>query len=119
MLPFDGIVRGERGREGMSNDGRKFGEKLVEFRVDLVADGARRVLELIGGVPTRHDVVRVDLCERYVRRQALLELVDPREADAQRREVAHDRADLVLAHEYGQLFRGFAQQQEERNVQIV
>jgi hypothetical protein len=119
-LPVDGRGRSRNGRvDGMSNERRKLGEIVWELRVDLVSNGSRGVLEFIGGVPTRHNVVCVDLRERHIRRQFVLELIQPLEVDAKWREVAYHRSYVVVPHEYGQLFGRFAKHHEERDVELI
>lgn len=119
-LPVDGWFRPRNGRvDGVSNERRKLGEIVGELRVDLISNGSRGVLEFIGCVPTRHDVVRIDLRERHIRWQFVLELIQPLEVDAKWREVAYHRAYLVVANEYGKLFGRFAKHHEERDVELI
>lgn len=103
----------------MSNERRKLGQIVGELRVDLVSNGSCGVLEFIGGVPTRHDVVGIDLREWNIRRQFVLELVQPLEVDAKWREITYHRAYVVVPYEYRQLFGCFAKHHEERDVELV
>ena len=96
---------------GLCEHWRKLGEKFLELGVDLVADCASGVLELVARRPHGHNVVRVHLSDGHLARHALDERVVPGERYAQRREVAHKAADLVLAHKRGHAIHGRTDQQ--------
>mmetsp|Transcript_3237 Transcript_3237/g.8020 ORF Transcript_3237/g.8020 Transcript_3237/m.8020 type:complete len:328 (+) Transcript_3237:1340-2323(+) len=122
LLPVDGRARGllDRGCHADARVPLERGDLLEverEERGDLRAEGARAHLLLRRGGPHGHDVVRVHLVHRQLRQRGN-HLLLPRDRHAERAEVRHHRADLVVSCELRQRLRRPAAQQCERKGEL-